>query len=572
MIWIDSISQLQYYNQPKGVPCYCEIVVYPSDMTLQGVFNPNPGAYTMLVEVMSADGLTVYENATTYFEYYFFVNPITNLYSFNLRLKSFSPQMCVRACYILRVRVSNSSGTIFDRYTERYCQSSCCDLARDIRILQDGTDITTPIVLSDPATALLVATPVTEYPKTTECGDRLITLTSRFECYDNFSGDYYATPDNVLQGTASFTFYKFTNMRGKIVPRPMSISREYSYNCRLQKVQSQAVYALQGFEYFPAWKMREIEGQLHANEIYVDSVRYEYNGGEPFTQPTTCLEIFRLNTELSDCTIRQIFGCPQPCITPTNFDGAQAMFVVPANYTGGYFYNENGVVIGDYDDLLNYYRGLDGATALNEINVGSPLACYNLIYGAFSVNSYGYIPSSFYYDSVSQQNRVYSQVVADIDDICNPLNAICDSPVLGDIIVEDQTCDAPVLGDIIIEDMAGEDVNIDGQGNWDIVTENTFVKVYNGYVTMDLDVRNLTIFENPDDPGENFYIAAQIVALLGVTGRPQYDITFNSDNSGLTEGTSLTIKSNGQIIYSGDTTNVSDTHIEVIVNNINYNI
>lgn len=574
MIWLNSIYELQYYNQPAGVPCYCEIIVYPSDMTLQGWFSPNSGAFSFQVDVMSPDGLTVYEDASDYFEIYYFVNPINGYYYFNARLKSFSPQMCVKVCYILRMRVWIGSTIVFDKYTERYCQSSCCDLARDIDITQNDIGYGDPddLVVLNPEMSLNVATASNSYPKITECGDPIITITSRFECYDNFTGEYYATPTNVLFGTASFSYYKFSNMRGRIVRRPRSLTREYSYNCRLQRVESQDVYQLQGFEYFPSWKMYEIEGQLLATETYVDGVRYEYNGGTPFSQPTKCAEIFRLDTVIQKCIIRQIFGCPQPCDNSLNFDGSNALFVIPASYKDGFFYDENGVVIGDYDDLLTYYRSQDGATGLSEITLGSPIACDSLIYAAFSVNSYGYLPTSFYYDTVSQAKRVYLQSgVASISDICAPFDGICAEPVIGAVTIEEQTCDAPVIGTISIEDMTGEVIPIDGYGDWSLEDSETSATVFNGYVTLSLRALNDTLVAS-DSPAEPLFIANSIIALIGVTGRPTADVVLTNSNSSLPADTTVIIKTNGWIIYNGYayTTNPSGT--VVLFTDIHYNL
>ena len=49
MIWFDKITDLQYYHQPKNVPCYCEAIAYPTDMFLQGhIYNGN-GSYTLKI-------------------------------------------------------------------------------------------------------------------------------------------------------------------------------------------------------------------------------------------------------------------------------------------------------------------------------------------------------------------------------------------------------------------------------------------------------------------------------------------------------------------------------------------
>jgi hypothetical protein len=564
MIWIDNISQLQYYNQPKDVPCYCEVIIFPSDLMLQGSMSAGGGSYSIQVDVMSANGLTVYENATSYFEYYFAVNPINGNHFFNARLKSFAPSMCSHACYILRVKVTRDGNVVFDKYTERYCQSTCCDLARDITVSQSAIVPTVGSGSTD--------TPVTSYPKQTECGDPLITITSRFDCYDKFTGEYYGNPPVVISGSASFTYYKFSNIRGRIVKRPREITREYSMNCRLQLVESKPVYLLEGYEYFPPWKMEEIEGQLHATEIYVEGKRYEYSGGSPFKQLHNCREVFKLETTLEQCLTRQLFGCPDPCDSGTNYDGMAAMFVIPEGYQGGGFFNESKVLIADdYEQLLTYIRSMDGMTGLNDIDL-SGLDCN--VYKAFSISGNGYLPGSFYYDSPTGGNRVYGTVLNSVDDICRNYAPACAKPVLvvDDVVIEDQPCVAPELGEAIIEEMLILTANVDGYGDWEVIEADTEVTVADGIVTLALKVITDTITEDPDNPGVNLFIGNPVIAVLGAAARPAQDVFLNDTNSALPDGALLHISTHGLVRYVGYTTAVSDDDVTIQLTNIHYDL
>src|ERR1700754_1398338 len=107
MIWLDNIQDLQYYHPIKDMPCYCEILLFPNDMILQGAFNPGSGSYTLLLEVMSADGLMVYADGTANFSYYFAANPLTGQHFFNAQLNSFVPAMCTHVCYIVHAKVTD---------------------------------------------------------------------------------------------------------------------------------------------------------------------------------------------------------------------------------------------------------------------------------------------------------------------------------------------------------------------------------------------------------------------------------------------------------------------------------
>lgn len=567
MTWIDTINDLQYYHQPAGLPCYCDIIVFPADLMLQGSFSAGSGSYTLLVEVMKADGTQVYENATSYFEYYFAVNSFTGQHFFNARLKAFAPSMCSHACYILHAKVMDGSTVVFDKYTERYCQSSCCDLARDINIAQgdiltDGT--------GDGSTTTATTTPVN--PKLTECGDPLIALRTKFDCYDKFTGNYYGTPADTLSGTASFGYQVVTNMRGRIVRRPREVKREYSFNCRLQRVESTSVYLLEGFEYFPAWKMQEIEAQLHSTEIYVDGVRYEFNGGTPFEQVHKCVELFKLKAVLNDCTVWQVFGCGSDCDAEKNFDGAMKMFVIPEGYEGTGFYNESKqLVAAGYDDLLNYFRNLHGITAVNDIDVSS-LGC--TVYKAFSISGTAYMPTSFFYDKPTNQNKVYGVTLPAPEDICTLFGNPCVKPVVvtDDIVITAVICAAPALGDAVIADMETADIPVNGYGGWTVTEPETVVSLYNGQVTMTLYVFNTELPEDPADPGTPLLLAGEVIGIVGGAGRPLLQAVVDSSNSNLPADTVLIIDANGMVRYYGTTTTTGNTGSAIELENIVYDI
>lgn len=147
MVWIDSIEELQYYNQTVWADCYCDLLVEANDLILQAPVEYSPsGQYVLLVEVMQPDGLLVFEDATSYFEWYVFQG-VNGLYYMNMRAKRFSPAMCANSCFILRVtisRIENYIGpgdeitsierVIFQKYTERYCVDNCCLVATSIDI------------------------------------------------------------------------------------------------------------------------------------------------------------------------------------------------------------------------------------------------------------------------------------------------------------------------------------------------------------------------------------------------------------------------------------------------------
>lgn len=586
MIWFDSIFDLQYYKQPKGVPCYCELIVYPSDMFLQGLLPSGNGNYSLKIYVYSADGLTQYEDATSYFSYYFGRMP-GGQHFFNARLKAFSPSMCAYACYILRAEVVQNSGSVgqvlFNKYTERYCQNNCCDVARDISFDQDGfsqgggdvEDVPIDdIDLPGDGPIGIPTVPAASLP-TGMCGEPLIRLISKFDCIDKFTGDFFGLPDVVFGGTANFSYRKITTFKGRVVRRPRDIDREMSYNCKLLRAESTALYLLEGFEYFPPWKMYELEGQLHANNIYIDDFktirRYEFAGGKPMKQIHECFELFKLETELQDCTQRQIFGCEADCKTHVNPDGSALMFAIPASYTGGAFYNENKELVAyDYDGLMTYFHSQEGVTDVQDADI-STLTCN--LHKVVSITGSGYLPGSIYYDSTIATKRVYGQRVDTLEELCSNAVPVCAQPAGGTITIEEAICTTPVADEFYNEDIGVEDVTIIGYENWIENSALTATSVYRNEVTFSLEVNNTTIAEDPDDPTEPVLIAGLVIGVMGSAGRPQGIISISSDQyAGMPADSYLTIDEYGIITYTGEVSAQSDTDVTITLSNLKYNI
>lgn len=143
MIWIDSISELQYYKSNYGLPCYCERIMVPNDILLQaqvytGIVPGQIGSgatYSVVVQAYSADGLTLLGDITPSFEWYAFA--VSAAVYVNLMMIKFSPIICAQKCFILKVTISQIAGAtliVFSKFTERFCLDNCC-------VLPSGIDI-----------------------------------------------------------------------------------------------------------------------------------------------------------------------------------------------------------------------------------------------------------------------------------------------------------------------------------------------------------------------------------------------------------------------------------------------
>lgn len=132
MRWVGNIHNLSYYHVGTDTPCYCEQLISADDIFLQGKLNTTAATgYSLTVNVYSPDGLTLYEDATDYFDWMVGVNPYGGVY-FLLQAKSYSPAMCQYQCWVLRVTITVNGLTAFDMYTDQYCKAVCCELPKGI--------------------------------------------------------------------------------------------------------------------------------------------------------------------------------------------------------------------------------------------------------------------------------------------------------------------------------------------------------------------------------------------------------------------------------------------------------
>lgn len=585
-MWFNSIAELPYYN--PAIPCYCPPLALAQDLILQGTFPAYGSSYTFTAKLMSPDGLTEYEDISSLFSVYYFVNPINGSYYFNARLNRFSDQMCIKECWIIRAIVTVPDTTLFDKYTPRYCTADCCELATGVIFEQDSFVSTIP-----PSTP----TQPTNSLFTDKCGDKLVRLISRFPCYDAFTGEYYAIPDDVIGGTADFAYTKVTSIRGRFVQRPREITRQISYNCKLQRSESARQFLLEGYDIFPAWQMDEIESQLHAPYLWVET-EYEYKevqftGGVVFNKvdgALDCTEKFKLTANLSECIIRQTFGCDDPCAT-TGYQGYAAFFIVPQSYAGGNVYDSNkSLIAADVDGLVNWLRAFEGVTDVQFIAAESgspvvspsvsPLTCaYDYVIGIKTANSGVYIPTNFYYNSPTAANRVYSVTFDEISEVCDLIpQPRCATPILGAVTVVPNPCATPVLGTVTIIDIIPEDVEViqyspDGwyfvMSGSPLAPEGVSATVYNNQVVLNIKVRN-DAYPMPDD---DYQFSQTRIGVIDAAGRPQFPITLNSENSNLLDEQFILIDENGVIYYSGEPTSVSEgSYSEIELTNLKYNI
>lgn len=568
MIWVSSLDQLQINNQCDGIPCYCEALLYPSDLLLQGTIPAGQGSgnYGISIEVWTADGQTALEADNSNFDYYFFVNPITQEHNFNIRLKKFTSAMCQYRCFLIRVGVWNSGYPdtfLFANWTERYCISDCCEYATGVEIEQNGEDIKTGSI-----------TVTTNLAKA--CDNKIIRIISDAGCINNQNGKFYSLPTNILSGSATFEYADVMNIRGRFMRIPREIQVQRSFNCDLQRTLSTRQYRIEGFEYFPDWKMNEIEDMFHTGFIYITDFNkynstYNFAGGTIMQKiETACCDVYKMDGIMTGCEIRQTYGCDTPCAAAIYY------FVIPQE---GTFYSDSGDFIAeDIDGLIAWFQSQSGVTTVTDEDLsclftGSPPMIPCDIEAIISFQGTGAYPSSIYINSPIQPNRIYAVQTDDICNLCGTIGVVrCDTPVIGSVSVTEIECDTPVIGTPSITEITPETLDIFTYGQW-AVTSPVVLEAfgYGNSVNFSMLVINTSDFTGT---------AGQVVSVSGViigyiTGNGVPTITQNVTYSGMPNAVgdiTVTIDTQGYISISGDISLTDVNEMTIDLSNVNYQL
>lgn len=491
MVWFNSKYDLQYYNPILGFPCYCEFLVEPNDLTMQAVINAPTTGVAAAIEVYSADGNTNYGTFTNYFTITYGINQNGNTY-FQIQLNTFAPPMCEHECWVLHVVLSIGGVEVFNKWTERFCNVACCGTVGKITIIND--DGTTTVQTFDPTAAVA------------ECGIPIVRLETWNDCYDKFTGEFYGAG-----------FKKITNIRGRFIRKPRNIEKTIALNCKVQKVKSARLFQIEAWDYYPEWKMDELELQLQAQHILIDGKEYSYTGGTPFSKPDICQNIYLLNTEVQECVNWQTFGC-SPCVVSNT-----KYFRLSNSYA---FYSENKEEIGSSaEDVADYFRAQSGTTNVELIPVTTDCQYTNVV----KVESNGYIPAYVYSDGVLPMNKVYP--VDNVDDICAGAPTFCIPPEIGTITLTTPTCEQPEIGTITLTRLTpvprnnSFEVTITEAGNaftdsrlagYTVMLISTDGQAYNSaYWTKDLESDTLTSKNYPSgDPILTFTVGQLVTVIL----------------------------------------------------------
>lgn len=569
MAWISNISDLQYYHQSPDLPCYCQTLLHSSDLYLQGVLDiplntSNP--FSLSVYLLDADGTNQSSDISDYFNVYFAKNVNGKDY-FVARLKQFHPEMCERGCWILRVIVNPSN---FDYYTERYCSTDCCGQALDVQFESEdfvgGFETSTGAIVIVPP----VDPPTEDGPTpvssggSAPCGITYMMLETFSDCYNTFTDKMYNVPSTTLSGTA----FKYTDkilINAVLRELPATITREYSANCQLQRVQKFDTYLLQSKELIPPAIMRDYQGYFTNRYIFVDGERYEMDTNVLFEEvvlTTSCSPMYRMNIQLRSCNVKQIHGCGTVC---NQNSGA---FVFGANVVSGNYYDENKLLIGSTcEDVVSYFQAIQGVISVTQLDPEDYDCDFNCGVVVEALPN-AYLPTSVYSGGTSPANRVFSVSPDTLPYICPEITPLCTYPVIGYITTTGSVCETPVIGDITTEDIPAEELYIVGTSDWIPDTGTTASRSENA-VTFNLDLFNDDLTYDSGDPDAMIPFFSGQIGYISESAWPATDRIITHPDFEALEA-SMIVQANGYIMYSGYVTSADLTGSTIAFTTLTY--
>lgn len=433
MIFVNNISELQYYTLASVEECYCERLMSLPDLFLHSAL-PNDVPGTMQVYAYYPDGLTNYGEVTAGFDIHYGMQGGARY--FVLTANAWHPILCANPCFLLRVVIYNQDPTpIFDKLTQLYCLDGCC--ISPGTITTDGTPVA-PVAPVDPSTD-----PFSTPPALNDCNRPVVTLEVTYDCYDVFGGVFGTNAD----GTP---LKKRFVVEGFIEKLPRDIVRTI-VKCRVQRTEITPKYELQASEPIPDWKRQEVEAMLAAPSLTINGKAVIFTGGAPFTKMFKCSSIFRFRLPFEECVKAQRYGCGIPC----NGEGAGERAFYGFRKATGEYRAENGVLIGyDTADVAQYLKaqsGIESASMVADPTVGE---------SAFYVTADGpgvpLLPSFLYSGTPVPANRSYRQLLPDYDrNTVFGLPAdyiVCKKPVLSAPSFAALACKTPTLSDHTFQD------------------------------------------------------------------------------------------------------------------------
>lgn len=533
MIFVNNISDLQYYNTAEPWGCYGDAIFQPSDILLQANgFTPSTTLIGVIINVCDITG-AFQEDATAFFDLYFgsFTIAGTTYYFLNIKGNGYSPFMESNRCFVLNVMITDAStGTfLFNKFTQKYEIVTVATSVFVETVNIDGETYEPCVAGSNPAIC-------------STSGEQYVKFTSKFDCIDAFTGTWYAEGSPIFGTPFTYVHQCYINARFRRIPT--EVERTISINCRTQRTAITDQYELKGNVAFPVWKKTEIEYMLLGNKLYIDDTEFQSPRSTPFTQlqqiPKNCIYMYKMLIPFQGCLKWQIFGCVPKC------SDLAAYYMFPFEFEKVY---DDGMrpIAYDISSLVTYFSSITGTSVAMEVNITLPCASY----ATFKVISTGVLPKFLYYDNPIPAQRIYPK---QLDAQSTDLSALCNGVTTNNLIpVPDVTGVDTEQIVVPVPDVTGVDsvsydyytVQIATSGNWSLSLTPSSAVNWQGVGTL-----NMSLSNSVDAPP---YLAVTLGNIQA--GAPSRDILITpTENGNIPPSGELLIQANGDIVYTGPQT------------------
>ncbi len=316
MVWVDAVSDLEYFNANPVYGCYADTVFNPSDINLQaqlGTYFDLTSIALPVINIVKPDG-TFIEIGNAYFHVNilsFNLNGVTYYYC-NAICHTISAGMIANGCFSIELNATSGTGyNYFHKWTQKFA------LNDPSFILPQGVAITLP------GTGNLAVLCYADQPKN-NCNNLYTKFVSFCDCIDSFSGDFFGDGTLILSSGFMWDFVRISWLNCRLKTLPDAIKRTISINNRTQRTEKTTKYMLYADKNltFPLWKVQEIEAMLLHNHIFLDGKQYQSEGGTPFSQIGVAqgtIYAYRIELSLQDPYEWQVFGCTPPCAAVTYY-------------------------------------------------------------------------------------------------------------------------------------------------------------------------------------------------------------------------------------------------------------
>jgi len=503
------IQDLYIFNRCQNDYCYNEPFERGSDIYIHDQLPSSVTSFSSIkVEVLDIDAVTFIADISADVNYIIGKDINGNAY-YTLQLDDAAN---IPSCFLLRITVS---GVAYVKYTEPYER------------LGIGC-----------------------------YGGAATTLEGVNICYD-MEGNYYGDARDIIKKVGTTKFTSRTIIRGKLKRSATDIKRTISeYGCRSIRTDFARLYALQGYDVYPEWKMNEIENIFASQQIKVGGETFYFRGGSIFTEEKIkCSCGFLLNAKLEDCSITREYGCEVDCTFSCTY------YVITSQYKDQMYYDDKGDLIAvTFYDLLSYFHGLADVNSAVEVPL-TGLECQVL--GVIKVDTNGILPSFLYYNEVANSKKIFAQLGD-----CSSFDVCANQPekcVTGEFTGE-------FINECITPDIAG---GFDGGANtctieafedWSIIDEDITTTANN--IQLELTAINATYAGG--DPAD---IVAEYIGTISENCWPSVDLLIDANSQlfgAMPAGGKVYVYANGTVLYVGVPSSVDGTDLRIYLN-INYN-